>query len=400
MLSQSLSDPHLKWQCHLRFTHDVSEFAANSADNSLPFEFFMKYAVEECVHGLNDLDETLRQAWEAIARQTQANPSLYPAWTSITAESHDLMNDTKLFVARRDGGIVGVFPVYVKTSVFLGIPFRTLSLVSNVVSYHNNLLSTLGTKRAIKLIIDRALSVNTHAIHLAGIPDESELGAFLLDNVLTREYRTLRLRGESSPYLPLTENWDELLASKPKKFRYKLRKRAELLANSKSLRMRWFNDSNEFSALIDAICIIENNSWKKDAGLSIFDKSRERRYNESLISHLIAKNALLANVLYHDETPIAYNLCCILNGWVGQMKTSFDTQFSDLSPGALVIDHAIRRSFELSAYEFDFLGDADQHKLAWTKQVRSHSDHFLFLRPSLRGNLIGTIKQLINRVNN
>ncbi len=358
----------------------------------------MPYTIELKSCTLNDLTERLREDWERLARAIEANPSLYPDWTSITAESHGLASKVELLTARRGNETMGVFPVHVSSSQFLGLRLRSLGLVSNSVSYHNGLLSMLDAKQTIDLLVEQASLRSAAVLHLAGIPDNTELATYLVENSRTADFRVLTIPGEASPYLPLAGSWDELLASKPKKFRYKLRKRAESLTESGSLQMRWFDKSEEYSELFKAIQIIEENSWKKDAGVSIFEKDKERRYHESLLPDLLSKKAMFANVLFHEDLPIAYNLCCVWNGWVGQMKTSFDTRYSDLSPGALVIDYAIQHAFSINASEFDFLGDTDRHKLAWTKNVRSHSDHFLYLRSSFKGNLIGLLKSMKKRL--
>ncbi len=358
----------------------------------------MTSTIEKKSGTLRDLDESLRRDWENLAQVIGANSSLYPDWTTITAESHDFAANVELLTAKIGGEMMGVFPTHVSKVRYWGLRLRSLGLVSNSVSYHNRLLSKLDPRLAIELLVDHASRRDAAVIHLAGIQDDAELAIYLVENPNTSEFRVITIPGEASPFLSLTGSWDELIASKSKKFRYKLRKRAESLKGSNTLRMLWFDKPEEYSKLFNAIQVIEENSWKKDAGVSIFERNKERRYHESLLPNLLSKHALFANVLFHEDKPIAYNLCCVWNGWVGQMKTSFDTRFSELSPGALVIDSAIQHAFSLNASEFDFLGDTDRHKLAWTKNVRTHSDHFLYLRSSFRGNFLGFLKGIKKRI--
>jgi CelD/BcsL family acetyltransferase involved in cellulose biosynthesis len=82
---------------------------------------------------------------------------------------------------------------------------------------------------------------------------------------------------------------------------------------------------------------------------------------------------------------------------VGNLKTSFDEQRADLSPGSIVIDACIARAFELGASEFDFLGDAGTHKAAWTATVRVHASYFLFA-PRAKASIVGRLKQLRGRL--
>ena len=346
---------------------------------------------------LLDLSDKMRGEWEHIAQSIGANPSLYPAWSEVTAQSHNIAAHTEVIAAYLDSAMVGLYPINISSKRVFGMPWRSLGLLSNRVSYHNSLISRLAPDDSIRLIVDEGANKNVDVVHLAGISDDTELGRYLKNDHASKPFKTHAIPGEFSPYLKLDRTWNEILATKPKKFRYKLRKRAEFLNSSRDLELRWFRDVDDCFTLLEAMRTIEHNSWKKEAGISIFEKEHESRYHELLLPFLAANKAMFANVLYREGVPIAYNLCCVWNGWVGQLKTSFDKTFSDLSPGSIVIDHAIQHAIELDADEFDFLGNTDPHKLAWSKSVRPHSDYFLYLHSSLKGSSVGFMKNIRSR---
>jgi hypothetical protein len=100
---------------------------------------------------------------------------------------------------------------------------------------------------------------------------------------------------------------------------------------------------------------------------------------------------LRAGVFYVHGVPAAYSLCCQFGPWVGHLKTSFDERFACLSAGAIVIDASIREALTLGAKEFDFLGAAAGHKLAWTNLTRPHA-HFFLYAPRLKPRMIGSLK--------
>jgi CelD/BcsL family acetyltransferase involved in cellulose biosynthesis len=346
---------------------------------------------------LSEAPSSIQDDWTNLAKVTGANFSLYPGWTGITAGSHQIAASSVLLAKFRDDKLVAVFPTCESTGRFGMLPLKALGLVGNYVSYHNHLITSLKPCDAIGAIIEEGIARKTDLVHLAAIPDDSDIGRYLKTGPKNKHFRTHAIAGESSPFLPLDKGWDDLLASKPKKFRYKLRKRSELLNSAENMTMQWYDKTANVAALLDAMQIVEENSWKKNAGVSIFEKDHERLYHEMLLPYLASQNAMFANVLFFNEVAIAYNLCCVWDGWVGQMKTSFDTRHAEISPGSIVIDSAIRHAIELGATEFDFLGDMDPHKLAWTKSVRSHTSYFLYLRSSLKGNIVGLLKDIRRR---
>ena len=64
----------------------------------------MTYTIEQESCTLNELTESLRADWENLAQSIDANPSLYPDWTSITANTHDIASQVELLIAKRDAG--------------------------------------------------------------------------------------------------------------------------------------------------------------------------------------------------------------------------------------------------------------------------------------------------------
>ena len=337
-----------------------------------------------------DADSALLDDWRQLGKKCLANPTLLPDWMRIVASAHNVFDDVALLTQHKDGNLALIAPLLMSHNQQLKLRLRTLNLVANLTGYHNALLASVSTETAVNSIIGHAQKHDAGCVYLAGVDDDSTLGRYLKTSSASQSFLALSDPGESSPYLPLDSSWEELVQSKAKKFRYKLRKRGELLDGA--VTMRWLNRVDDCQELLDCIQLIEEHSWKKDAGHAIFDNPIERNYYQLLLPFLAQRNALLANVLYRGDAPIAYNLCCNWDGWVGQLKTSFDSRHADMSPGSLVIDEAIKRAIDVGAHEFDFLGDTDRHKLAWSKHVRTHSNYYLYLTSSWKGSLIGRLK--------
>lgn len=348
------------------------------------------------IEPLSHVSSETAQRWRQLLSSSRLNYSLSQDWTTITAKSQNIVEKAEVVVASRNAAVVAILPIFVVKTRQAGIEIDSLELVSNLVSYHNQPLTSLQPPRFLQILLQAARERSADVVRLAGIPNHSELGQFLAGELPAAI--SYRIAGETSPYLTLPSSWEELLSIKPKKFRYKVRKRAEALETSSVLSMAWFKQPGDCPALLEAMRIIETNSWKQQAGISIFQRKHEQHYYELLLPFLAGRREMFANVLYLERMPIAYNLCCVHDGWVGQMKTSFDLAHADLSPGSIVIDYAIREACQMSAREFDFLGGQDPHKLAWTKDARPHTDHYLYPRFSVRGRLIGVAKSIRARV--
>jgi CelD/BcsL family acetyltransferase involved in cellulose biosynthesis len=339
-----------------------------------------------------DCGPPLVAEWQALAESGGFNPTLMPRWLSIIVAAlcpDDIQVD--LLVRREPGGIVSaVLPYLLSDKRMLGVRVSVLQPGSNLMSYHADVIATAGVEEVLEALLKK--TSDWDVFHFANVPLESA-AASALHALAPRFGAWLQvIEGDESPYLAINGTWASYFGSRSKKFRYKHRQRRELFGNDPVFMLRWFNGPGEVDRLLADMLVVEQRSWKSEAGLSIATRELELEYHRRLLPVLAQEGVLLANVLYRAERPIAYSLCCRCQGWIGHLKTSFDQEFSSLSPGGYVIDASVERAFDLGAKEFDFLGDAAPHKLAWTSSTRKHGDFFLFGR-TLKGRMIGNIKR-------
>jgi CelD/BcsL family acetyltransferase involved in cellulose biosynthesis len=337
-----------------------------------------------------EVDASLRERWSQLVARQKLNPTLEPDWIEIVARAlRGPGQEPSLYVEEEGGTLTAVVPFYISRVRMSGVPMTVVQPASNLISYHAELV----TSAAQRDVLTRMLaSVRGWDVLQFGNVDVDSLTADAVRS-LAAELRTplQTLPGDQSPWLALEESWEKLLASKNKKFRYKVRHRRDLLDKNGPWELRWYEDGSRTDELLDAILKIEAVSWKAAEGVDIPSRPHEVEYHRQLLPFLARQGALLANVIYIGEKPAAYCLCCRHGEWVGNLKTSFDQSLEKLSPGSVVIDTSIERAFALGAKEFDFLGNAGSHKLAWTSNLRTHADYFLFA-PRLKARLVGMLK--------
>ncbi len=325
-------------------------------------------------------DLRANDGWDRIVSQAGLNPSMLREWCELTWKSVGVStNNAHLFVHRDDEGKVSaVLPFFYSLTRTLGIPIVLIQPMTNLVSYHAELVSLTDAPRLLNqflLSIPRWDCLHFANVNVAGVTAQAIRSAAL---ELGAPVQTIA--GDVSPYLPIDSSWEDFLSTRNKKFRYKLRRRWESMHDSATLNLVWYERGDDIETLLESILHVERRSWKAKVRVAITDDPREIEYHRGLLPLLAAKNMLTACVLYSDQQPIAYSLCCYdrETGWFGQLKTSFDEAHSQVSPGAIVIDASVEQAFRISAKEFDFLGNLGEHKLYWTAKTRTHADFFLY----------------------
>jgi len=335
--------------------------------------------------------------WERLLNELNINPTQSIDWLNATAQSSKISPFLKVLTGWVSDELIGVIPFYVHTTCLLGFKLKTVELATNIISYHNELITKETHYEMLSALLNCEETEGWQLFKVSSTPDNSKTGIAIAQYSRNHHLIHITYKNESSPYLAINSSWEDFLASKPGDFRYKIRKRYKKFTAEKNHEITWYETEASTKVLLERILSIESHSWKVPIKTAITCKKHEQHYYELLLPILAKKDALMANVLSISGHPIAYNLCCTWNGWIGQLKTSYDERFSHLSPGSVAMDLMIKKAFDCKAKEFDFLGGSNQHKLFWSKKTRRHNTYYLFSR-SRTSNTLGRIKLLLQLI--
>jgi len=336
-----------------------------------------------------------RQQWSEWVASRPYNPSLHPEWLDATLRAWGLDKSAAVAVIESGDRVRAIVPFLVRDRTIQGLPCRALELCSNVFSYHAEVLCDgdlgeclehfLASKDLPRWDVFRAVNVATDG-----------LTARAIKALPSRVAAAFSVRsGETSPYVSVDRDWNSYLSTRTKKVRANISRARRLMKDAGETGVVWYENGCDPKPLLAAILEIEAQSWKADAGVAILTGTPQGAYYERLLPWL-AVNGIRANVLYVKERPVAYVLCAVWKGWVGQLKTSFAAELPDA--GFYMIQMSLQRSIEGGCKEYDFLGDVAPHKMRWADHTRAHEDLWVF-SPHLRGRALGAVKRVADSVN-
>lgn len=336
----------------------------------------------------------VRDEWSSLIATGKYNPSLHPDWLDATLTAWSLDGAASVAVVRADGGTLAFVPFLLLRRRVFGLPIRCLEPCSNVFSYHAEVACSGDAASALRELLTFRGLPSWDAFHVVNVPSEGPTARAMaaLEAELSAGWSN-RI-GERSPYVTIEGGWQRFLTTRSKKVRANITRSQRLMKEAGETGMTWYERGSDWRPLLDAMLEIESRSWKLGAGVAILAGTPQSRYYERLLPWLCA-NGIQANVLYVKEKPVAYVLCAVWQGWVGQLKTSFVEELRDA--GSRVVDASLERAFSNGYGEYDFLGDAAPHKLKWTDSVRGHADLWMFAR-HLRGRAAAGAKALADRV--
>jgi CelD/BcsL family acetyltransferase involved in cellulose biosynthesis len=169
-------------------------------------------------------------------------------------------------------------------------------------------------------------------------------------------------------YVPVTTSWDELLASRTKKFRQNLRRGERRCAEIGTMRcLQYPTDGIDLARALDMMSEVVGRSWKRGAD----DVRDGDRFFRELARSLDRRGWLSLRFLTIGGRPIAYLFEIDYRGNLHAFHSAYDLEFQPVDPGLLLLSAAIRCAHDRGYGRYDFTGTEDYlHR--WTDHRRSY----------------------------
>jgi len=332
--------------------------------------------------------------WRDLACKCGLNASMTPEWINTSfAALATKPQVLEVFASLNEGLVTGLIPFYYTKTRMHGLPIKLIGLAGNYASYHQEIISLNQHSEILNALLLK--KQEWQVFQAENVPNNGPTANALRSIAKTYGHTLLEYPGDASPYIEVNHHsFEEYLSTKTKKFRYNRKKEVKDFHKKGLSENKWYTEESSIDELLRLIFQIEEKSWKINEDMSITQNTNEIELYKHLIPTLAYNKTLLANVLFLNGSPIAYNLCYFWNNRIGQIKTSFNDEFKHLSPGSVVLFHLLEKAFELQAKEFDFLGDIMPHKMKWTNTTRQQTSFYMYSKKHITSSIIGKIKQL------
>jgi len=228
-------------------------------------------------------------------------------------------------------------------------------------------------------------------LQLPQLPDDSVASRVLAELAAARGFLVGKWRGSRAPYLTLDGSFADLEAKLAPKFRWRLRnvrRKAQALG---AVDLEIVDGLAGLDEALSAGFALEAAAWKGEAGTAIDSDPRVESFYRLLAYRAALQGRLELHFLRVGGRRIAFGYCLRHRGTLFCLKGGYDPAYAHCSPCNLLIELVLRDAFARGVREYDFLGDTEPWKRAWTGQARPH--HWLFaFRPSVRTRFLHLLK--------
>ena len=365
-----------------------------------------------------DTLEDLRDDWNRLWKQSDTCMEEFYEFDWMCAVARHQVPPPShpwCIVARKDGRIVGIAPLFRHTTHItrLQIPVRSVTFFPNEFIYRHNFL----TENVDEIMLDALVC------HIFG---DGRIDIAVLTGLKEADARRLfgyaKKRGVKCSLLQVNSarggvpgtasvdlcaidlrgTWEQYVQSRKKKWCENLRRRRRLLSLEGRVGF-WrcaagnqiTGDSLSIPEIIALIRRIETNAWQTSKGLDL------GRHADDYLCRLLGiasdASALDVSFLLLNGCPIAYNFGLIVGRLSRSCRIAFDSRFRRFSPGVLLRAFVIQSSFEHTCLErIDLGGSRHVDKYAITG-IRDSGYEFTLYTDRPRSRVLRFLRRLRSR---
>jgi CelD/BcsL family acetyltransferase involved in cellulose biosynthesis len=330
---------------------------------------------------------------ETVDRAGVTHPFLRHEWLRTWWECFGADRRLHIVVVRSGGRIQAIAPLMWETAQMYRVPVRRLRLLENGHTPRADFVVVERPQESYRAIWQALLdtSMRWDVLQLSQIPQTSPTLAAMSTLAAAHGHATGLWHSDDSPYLAITQSWDEYAATLTPKFRQNLRNRLTRVTQLGHPALEVVEDRAAIRDACADACRLEASTWKHAEGTSIESEPATRRFYTELAERAADHGWLRLLFLTVNGRRIATAYSARYQDRLLFLKTGYDPEFAKCSPFTVLSSLAVRHAFDEGLAEVDFLGDDEPWKLEWTRATRSHEYLFIFGRTA-RARLVHQVK--------
>jgi CelD/BcsL family acetyltransferase involved in cellulose biosynthesis len=299
----------------------------------------------------------LAPEWTALWRRAPgATPFQSPAWL-LAWWRHFGTGAPRVLTARAEAGLIGVLPLYELCEP----GFRKLLPIGIGLSdYIDALVDPAAPEAGAAMLAAIADIPDWDECHLPDLPTCGVLHGANGPAGLGEE----RAEGAPCPVLVLPEGEAALAAVVPRKILRVVRQAASRAAAAGALRSETA-DADTLPSMLDDLFRLHEARWRSRGEAGVLADPAVQAFHRDAAAALTADGMLRLYRMRIGEAVAAIYYGLVWRGRAYAYIGGFDPEMPRLSPGALILRHAIGAAIAEDCGEFDFLRGGEGYKYAW-----------------------------------
>lgn len=311
--------------------------------------------------------ESLRPEWTSLWEHApgstpfQSPEWLLPWWRHFGGEG------LRTLTLRRDGRLVGLAPLFVYTDPASGT--RQVTLLGNGITDHLDILTVPELARENAAAVLEHLAAERESwdrCDLRDLPAASPLARAPLPAPLREEIT----EEEPCPTLALPRSVEQLAGAIPARMLEKLRYYRRRAEKEGEVRFEAAGPA-EVEAAMETLMSLHRARWAARGEAGVLADARVVGFHREVARGFAERGWLRLYLMRVGGRVAAAHYGFLARGCACYYLGGFDPDLDHLSPGSLVLLHAVEEAVREGARVFDFLRGREPYKYAWSAEDRA-----------------------------
>ncbi len=339
----------------------------------------------------------LAPEWNAMAaRRTEPGAWYRFDWFRCWWDAFGKTADLKLICSYRDGRLTAVAPLMLVRMRLKGFNFRVLKFIENGITPRSEFIGeALGT--------DEVAAVWRAALEFAPQWDFMLLNnvahtgptiQLLRDHLARNRIRHVELDDRFSPYIRLDNGREAVRSGMGKRLKRNLSNARNRLERAGGFTVETCAVPDEIARGLEQAIAISRKSWKGRLGKDMGGTRQRLEFYSQIAQAFMHDGRVRIWLLRHRDQAIAFEYALIDRGHLLLLAIDYDQDFAEFSPGTLLRSLVLEQLVDTGLSYYDFSGTNYDYKLHWTRNVRPHSQFWIF-HDGLKSRLLYFMKSRI-----
>lgn len=327
----------------------------------------------------------LAAEWQALCAEGPCDqPFFRPEWIEAYLHAFAADKTLVLLTVRRNGDLRAVLPLIEEHARLHGVPVRKLRSAANVHSCRFDVIHGATDRAAAVQVLWDWLKQqsNWDVIELADVP-AGGAGEALAQAAAADGYRQGQWEKPGSRALQWASAADTTVEAAVQGvlrsgLRKSLRRERRRLEAQGALRLSCLP---EYQAVpLEAFYQLERAGWKGAADTAIACAPSTRQFYDEVAQAATRYGYFSLYALWLNEHCLAQQYCLTYRGHCYLLKPTYDEQFSQYSPGGLLLEAVVRDLIARGFQRYDFLSPPSLWKDRWANVQQTQSSWYIFRR--------------------
>jgi hypothetical protein len=311
---------------------------------------------------------SLQKAWQTIFNSKQNRSFIhYYQWFSSYIESHPEESSNAYFLLiENNKNPVAICPIQYVTNKSYGLAIKSWRIFWPGDMGVNDFLISKQTDGiilfdALTTFLNKKTSKLWHTLELQNVAENSDI-ALILNH--TKPSRLIDYYHHDSKYIACKSTYEDTVANISGKFKRNNRRKLNKLKKVGSVSYSLAESEPELEQAYRSFLRIEAANWKGKGNTAIAQNEKQKKFYDYLKNNFGENHQCLVHLLHLDEIPIAGQFILKCGDTLYLLKIGYDDQYSQMGPGALLLDEAIRK----------FSGDENIKKISFITGAKWNDD--------------------------